>query len=192
MPSRDVWSSEGAQHLVDLLGSALSLLMLLEPGPDPVYFSSPWMSDFPLLANRYRQFASLFPDDDERASLRFTNYLVQLGQLRPVRLITAPTDTSRAFLRSLSLLAGGDPRVRLEARLTAPEYHEKGVLAPTFYLEGSMNITYNGVFVKDEKVAFHAAGDPATDAKIARAYLEFNRRWSLLAPATGAGRNGDD
>lgn len=190
MPSRDIWSSEGAQHLVDLLGSALSLLMLLQPGPDPVYFSSPWMSDFPLLGNSHRQFASLFPDDGERTSLRFTNYLIGLAQTRPVRLVTAPTDASRAFLRNLSLLRNGYPQLHLEARLTTPEYHEKGVLAPTFYLEGSMNITYNGVFIKDEKVVFHASGDPDSDAKIARAHLEFHRRWDLLGPASafeGAG-----
>ena len=59
--------------------------------------------------------------------------------------------------------------------------HEKGILTPLFYIEGSMNITFSGVMLNDEKVIFHAGDDLPVRARIQNAYLEFERRWKLLS-----------
>lgn len=138
------------------------------------------MSDFVLLGNHYREVVSLFPDDAERSEIRFVDFLVRLSGQRPVRIITTDTPTSRAFLASPALAMAAAARV--EARYAPREYHEKGILAPGFYIEGSMNITFSGVYVRDEKVTYHAASDAVGRDKVARAYLEFERRWDGLAP----------
>jgi hypothetical protein len=38
------------------------------------------------------------------------------------------------------------------------------------------------VHVNGEKIAYHVVGDAAGTSKVANAYLEFDRRWSLLMP----------
>jgi hypothetical protein len=166
-----------------LLGSALAVLLLAGDGEVPVYFSSPWISDFALLGNHYREVVPLFPDSAEQSEIRFVDYLLRLSEQRPVRIITTDTKVSRTFLSS-PVLAGAAP-ARLEARIAPTEYHEKGILAPGFYIEGSMNITFSGVYVRDEKVTYHAASDPVGRDKVARAYLEFDRRWETLRGAPG-------
>jgi hypothetical protein len=179
MVSRDIWSTgSGPRHFRDLLGSALILLLLaddMEQIAKPAYFSSPWMSDFPLLDNSYRQFVSLFPDFAEHEEIWFTQYLRRLRGQRPVRIITTRSGVSRDFLAKLT-------RDReIECRFAEEEYHEKGILASPIYFEGSMNITYSGIYLRSEKISYHVADDPPTKSKVALAYLEFDRRWENLA-----------
>ena len=69
----------------------------------------------------------------------------------------------------------------VQFRYASDTYHEKGVLTPAFYIEGSMNITYSGVYVRGEKITYHSGAEAALRAKIGKAYLEFNRRWDRLA-----------
>jgi hypothetical protein len=166
--------------LLDLLGSTLIALLLSGDSETPAYFSSPWMSDFALLSNHFREVVALFPDTSEHTEIRFTEYLARLADARPVRIITTDTDTSRKFLDNLAVLGSLS---NVEVRLARQEYHEKGILAPSFYIEGSMNLTYSGVYVRDEKITYHSASDPAGLEKVGRAYLEFNRRWNSLTPA---------
>jgi hypothetical protein len=71
-------------------------------------------------------------------------------------------------------------RPGLEWRFAPDEYHEKGILAPSFYIEGSMNITHNGIFVRGEKITYHTAPATGAHAKVGAAYLEFDRRWNIL------------
>jgi hypothetical protein len=176
MSSRDVWSRGGREPLRDLLSGALASLLL--PGDErPAYFSSPWMSDFPLFDNPFRQFAGLFPEEADEPQVWFTGYLEALARRRPVRIITVRDHKVSIRFASHPRLRRGE---RLAVRFAPAEYHEKGMLAPTFYIEGSMNITYSGVNVRDEKVVFHTPDDAPGAEKIARAYLEFDRFWGGL------------
>ena len=56
-------------------------------GAEPAYFSSPWMSDFPLFENQYGDFVALFPELADERRIRFSEYLRQLSRGRPVRII---------------------------------------------------------------------------------------------------------
>lgn len=177
MPSRDVWSHGSGSALRDLLSSGLAALLMAPSDAQPAYFSSPWMSDFPLLPNEYGDFLSLFPDFAEDKSIRFSDYLRRLSQKRPVRIVTVRNPSSDYFAKSPALQGTCDVQFRY-----APEaYHEKGILAPAFYVEGSMNITYSGIYVRGEKITYHSGAETAVKAKIGKAYLEFNRRWDQLA-----------
>ena len=177
MASRDVWSRGGPDNFRDLLAGALGAL-LLHPGDDePAYFSSPWMSDFPLFQNHFRQFAGLFPGRADDPLVTFAEYLVLLSRLRPVRLITVREHPVSARFSGHARFRRGE---RLQVRFADPAYHEKGILSPLFYVEGSMNLTYSGVYVRDEKIVFHSAADDPGRAKVARARLEFDRFWESL------------
>jgi hypothetical protein len=175
--SRDVWSHGGGQQLRDLLGSALGTLLLVGVEAKPAYFSSPWISDFVLFQNSYREFGALFPEIADQSEIRFSDYLLRLSRKLPVRIITTRSETSEGFIKRLEM--SGESKIK--HRFARDEYHEKGILAPSFYIEGSMNITYSGVYVRGEKITYHTALNQQGANKIAGTYLEYNRRWENLA-----------
>lgn len=175
MPSRDVWSPGASGVLGDILGAAIVGLALRSDDVSPVYFSSPWITDFPIFTNRFREFAALFPERADRDEIRLSDCLVRLARDREVRIITASTKESLAFLRDARFKG-----LRLASRLASAGYHEKGILGPGIYIEGSMNITFSGVYINKEKVTVHVGSDAEAGARIAAAYLEFDRHWSSL------------
>lgn len=176
MSNRDIWRHGSGQQLHDLIASA-SAILLLAGDDSHVYFSSPWMSDFTLLRNQFRAFGAALPELTDLNEISFSQYLSALSRHRPVRLVTTNTDTSNAFLRKEDVAEAAG----IEVKIAGDNYHEKGILAPSFYIEGSMNITYQGVYVNGEKITYHAADDEQGSDKIARAYLEFDRLWERLS-----------
>lgn len=176
LQSRDIWTHGGGWPLPDLLRSALASLLLLGRHNRPVYFASPWVTDFDLFDNRFRDYAALFPRLAEHPWIRFSDYVAQLSASFEVRLLTTDNDRSSAYMSTASLKAA--PRV--SCRLGESKFHEKGILAPSFYIEGSMNITHHGVRVRGEKVVYHSAAGAGVPPKIAAAYLEFDRHWKTL------------
>lgn len=175
MPSRDIWSSGVSRQLSDLLGSVLMTILMRKDVGGAAYFCSPWMSNFVVARNAFDAFTHLVPAWGDKEEIRFADYLPELARSRPVRLVTVDTQTSRRFL-ALPELRGA----KVAVRYASDGFHEKGVLAPGLYLEGSMNLTFNGVHSNTEKVTYHVGGDPLTDDRIARAGLEFERRWGAI------------
>lgn len=176
MASRDIWSRAGSLQVRDLLASLLSARLLADPSTAPLYVCSPYLTDFPVFDNAFGQFETLFryrPDFGERGEILFSQTLIELSSRMPVRLISVPGQYADAFLRNT---------VRFEApnisgRYASDLYHEKGLLCQAFYLEGSMNFTYNGVYRRDEKLTAHTPDTAEGQQKIAAATLEFNRLW---------------
>jgi hypothetical protein len=178
MPNRDVWKHGSGRLLQDLLSSAL--LTLLLPGSEgrAIYFASPWMSDFALFDNAAREVADLFPDQADQERVSFIDFLAAVSVRHDVRIVTVSNRTSDAFLERLRPTARHAAGA-LRARIAPQETHEKGILAPGFYIDGSMNITHMGVHVNGEKIAYHASGT-MDGARVHAAYLEFDRQWRLL------------
>ncbi|MDB4458529.1 hypothetical protein N9068_00565 [bacterium] len=174
MVSRDIWSHGVGSSLKDLLASCCSTLMLADPPAQPAYFSSPWMSNFVLFQNPFCEWAGFFPDLADQPEIRFADFISRLSEARPVRLIVVNNSTSQSFIK--------DPVISnskgIDVRLAPETYHEKGILTDEFYLEGSMNLTYSGVFLRDEKIVFHPK--PGNEEKINLAYLQFDRFWETL------------
>lgn len=176
LQSRDIWTHGGGWPLPDLLRSALASLLLLGKHDRPVYFASPWITDFDLFDNRFRDYAALFPRLAEQPWIRFSDYIALLSAKLDVRLLTTDNDRSSAFMGIAALKVAS----RVACRLGDSKFHEKGILAPSFYIEGSMNITHHGVRVRGEKVVYHSAVGAGVPSKIAAAYLEFDRHWKTL------------
>ena len=174
--SRDVWSYGGGRELRDLLASAFCTLLMIESSHQPIYLSSPWMSDFVLLENSFHEFDRLFPEIEEQTEIRFSHFIARFARKHDVRIITAQTDTSLNFLRQLERIDAE----KIKYKFASDDYHEKGILAPSFYIEGSMNITFSGVNINGEKITYHHANRQEGAQKIAGAYLEYHRRWDNL------------
>jgi len=176
MTDRDVWSHGSGRQLQDLLASVLLTLMFRTIESRPVYFASPWISDFVLFPNRFREVAAVFPELAEREEIRFSDFLLALSAHRSVRLITTHTATSDGFTAQLRGRLSDRPNAQIAIRFVGSEAHEKGILAPSFYISGSMNITHSGVYVRGEKLTYHV---PSDGGRLARAYHEFDRQWEL-------------
>lgn len=178
MPTLDVWSNAASSQLRDLLGSALSCLLIRKDWSErhAVYICSPWISDFPVFDNRYGQFDDLLPRFRGASRLRLGDVLTTLAESTEVRVISKPTEATKQFLAARDYADVG-----VHARMADDTLHEKGLLTPDFYLEGSMNLTYSGVHLNQEKVSFHSGQDRAVVERIAAAYAELDRRWRQLA-----------
>ena len=174
MVSRDIWSHEAGSSHKDLLASSCSSLLLTNGPGEPVYFSSPWMSNFVLLANPFSEWAGLFPELADQVEIRFADFLSRLSGIRPVRLVLVDNSTSQSFIKNRTIAKSPGIQIRF-----APEtYHEKGILTDEFYIEGSMNLTYSGVHRRDEKIVFHPRS--GNEEKINLAFIQFNRLWETL------------
>lgn len=176
LQSRDIWTHGGGWPLPDLLRSALASLLLLN-ADRAAYFASPWITDFDLFDNRFRDYEALFPRLAEQPWIRFSDYLCVLSKTLEVRILTTDNDRSEAFMNTPALRNASG----VICRLGDSGFHEKGILAPTLYIEGSMNITHHGVRVRGEKVVYHTTVGNRPPPKIATAYLEFDRHWATLA-----------
>ncbi|WP_434718135.1 hypothetical protein P5W98_00685 [Paraburkholderia sp. A1BS-2L] len=175
MPTMDLWSNAANLQLRQLFGSAMASLLLLDVPTRPIYVCSPWISDFIVFENRFGEFNQLVPIADDDRNIRFSDCLRQLACLHDVRIMSRRTEVTLTFLRNPRLAEDG-----VKARLADDDLHEKGLLTPIFYFEGSMNITYSGVHRNKEKILYHAGSDPDVAKRMALAYLELDRRWKQL------------
>jgi phosphatidylserine/phosphatidylglycerophosphate/cardiolipin synthase-like enzyme len=56
--------------------------------------------------------------------------------------------------------------------IQATELHQKGILGDRFSINGSMNLTYNGVYLNDEHITFRC-----DVASVEERRLELENRW---------------
>lgn len=178
MPTLDVWSNAASSQLRDLLSSALACLLMRSDWSEgrAVYLCSPWISDFPVFDNRYGQFDALVPQARGVSRLRLGDVLITLASVTAVRVLSKETEATRQFVRGRDFVGAN-----VQIRMAGDELHEKGLLTPDFYLEGSMNLTYSGVHINQEKVSYHAGADRPVQERLAAAYAELDRRWQQIA-----------
>jgi hypothetical protein len=177
MPTLDVWSNSATTSLRDLLSSALACTLLRDQWElaKPVYICSPWITDFTVFDNRYGQFETLTASMRGRSSIRFGDVLLTLSRKTEIRIISKETEATRQFLINKNF-----PNGNIFVKMADESLHEKGLLTPDFYLEGSMNLTYSGVNLNREKVSYHAGVDRPVIERMAAAYAELNRQWLQL------------
>lgn len=176
MATLDIWSNAASWRLHGLIQSALACLLAARNIPRPIYLCSPWISDFVVFDNGLGQFSALVPLSSDKVRVYLSDCLAQLSEYQEVRIFSKRTDSTEAFSRIQAVT-----RDRIKIKLGDDRLHEKGLLTPYFYLEGSMNITYSGVMLNSEKVVYHSGNEPETREKMTNAYLEFDRRWKLLS-----------
>ena len=127
---------------------------LLQPSKR-VWLVSPWISDIPILDNRMGGFDGLNPEWRGR-KIGLTEVILQLMSIGSdvivVTISAADIRSNRYFIDRMSSLAD---EAALSKKITIKEIskpsfdtvglHYKGVLTDRGFLEGSMNITYNGI-----------------------------------------------
>lgn len=162
MPSRIIRSHRGSQHLLDTLISLLAL-EAVKPSPE-IYIVSPWISNAPIIQNANHGMSDLFPLI-QTSTVHFADILKMFTWSgSTVRLICNP-DTQ--YTRELLNILGS----KMEYR-ALQDHHEKGIITSNFYIHGSMNITYNGIYINGECVRV-----TTEQSEINSAILSSRARW---------------
>ena len=153
---RDLFGPGQSQAIRELL-QGLFAAELIAPSRE-LWMLFGWISDVEILDNRSRQFSSLRADWPA-AQIRLSSVLEALLEKGSnLRIVLRDVPHNQSFvekLRQLSLQFPGKVRWTLGA-----EVHEKGLLGDDFLISGSMNLTYNGLWVNDEHVSLQT--DPAS------------------------------
>ncbi|MGW5054356.1 phospholipase D-like domain-containing protein DpdK [Actinokineospora sp. NPDC004072] len=147
----------------------LFLSELLDPGTR-LFVVSPWMSDFPAIDNRQGSYVALVPDWPP-GMINFSAVLrALLVRGVVVRLACGPGERESELVTRIERGADLDGtsanlsvhRLPRDHRLFS---HEKALVADTWAVYGSMNLTYSGVSMNGELIT--VTSDSASVAKVA-------------------------
>ena len=165
-PSRDLTTQERTRDVpADFLQSVFAL-ELLAPSR-PLWIVSPWVSDIELLNNEGGRFSALNPDWPN-AQIRLVAVLETLAARGgEVVIVTSSDPHNDALERRLHDL--GSEAIRL---VREQQLHMKGIVGEHFTLDGSMNLTYNGVHRNEEHLIYRT--DPA---EVQEHRVELAQRW---------------
>lgn len=159
--SHDYSSREAADLLSAVLAAELS-------APSrTLWLVSPWISDIPILDNTTGAFTDLERWGAKHVGL--VEVLVSLASVR-CRIVvgTTPDRHNRFFLDRLATLAR-DLNVEDWVSVDVDqrnELHTKSVIGDDFVIVGSMNLTMNGVFLREEYVELKTAVEDVTQARL--------------------------
>ena len=159
-------SSVTSQNLIRELLQLMLLGELLSPGSDRAWLVSPWISNVVLLDNRAGGFGSVNPDWGNR-EIRLVEIAVSLMERGcPLGLATSFDEHNDAIIAALSDAAheaGVSEKLTIVQR---QHLHTKGVLLKRGLLTGSMNLTYNGLELNDEMVAYDTTHRTLAEARL--------------------------
>jgi hypothetical protein len=167
-PERDLYSP-GSPTVPAAFLESLFVSECLHPS-ERLWITSAWISDIEVVDNSARQFASL-DSAWPAAKVRLTAVLSTiLGQSADVVVVTNTSSANRPFMERMEALKPvHGSRLHL---IRAANLHEKGILGERFMLDGSMNLTYHGVYINEEHLIYRT--DPA---KVAERRRVLEARW---------------
>jgi len=162
MSSRVIRSHGGSRILIDCLSSLLAL-EAVSPSEE-IYIISPWISNSPIIDNRYNAFVDVFPFIESKIVYLADILKTFLWRGSKVRLICNPGHKqTKEFLDML----GSRAKYR---NLT--DNHEKDMITDNFYLHGSMNFTFSGININGECIRV-----TTKRADISSAVISARSRW---------------
>lgn len=138
---------------------------VLVPGARLVIVA-PWISDVPIFDNRAAEFSGLNPEWSQK-EIGLVEVLLHLARAGTrLDIATRTDDHNQRFIRRMrdqSEEAGVGDSVRL---VEIENLHTKGILADTWVILGSMNLTRNGIEINEEFVAYDMAANVIADARV--------------------------
>lgn len=163
----EVGSSRAALHLLQ----SIFVTELLRPS-GRLWIVSPWISDIELIDNSARQFSTLCPEwpaNKIRVSIVLAS-LIRRGS--HVMLIVNEAHHNDDFVARMR--SDNSIPTDLLTIIRSEELHEKGILGDYFTLDGSMNLTFNGVYLNEEHLIYRC-----DLASVEQRRLELENRWRL-------------
>ncbi len=142
-----------SQHEIEELLQFLFVGELLSPS-NRIWLVTPWISNVPIIDNCTGSMSTLDPTWGKR-KIRLIEILLRLMNLDvEVIIVTRPDEHCKRFIENIYDTVnnhGVDDKIRVIFR---KELHTKGFLTQESMMTGSMNLTYNGLYLLDESVIF--------------------------------------
>lgn len=169
--------SAGEAH--DLLSSLFAAELALPSRC--LWLVSPWITDVDILDNT----AGTYPDLNRfgRRHIRLAEVLVALASARATVVIGTTSDNHNASfvhrIRSLARDFGVTDRISIKIDATR-RLHSKALTGDDYAVSGSMNITYNGINVREEQIELRT-----DDEYVSRARMDAYDRFGGLIGERG-------
>ncbi len=140
---------------------------LLNPSQKLVWIVSPWVSDVPLIDNRGGNFDIVNPDWRGQIVNLQDVILHMLSLETEIRLITNQEKHNDSFLRKLKMrLSEISDKKNISISQIETLHVKKGLLNDHGCLDGSMNITYQGVEINDEQVVYNSGSSIVDEERL--------------------------
>ncbi|MER5265094.1 phospholipase D-like domain-containing protein DpdK [Actinosynnema sp. NPDC002837] len=157
--------AQSAGEALDLL-AALFSAELASPAKC-LWLVSPWISDVELLDNTTGAYSSLMRFGRRR--VRLAEVLVTLATSGTEVVVATTSDNHNRTLRDRLEVLSGD--LHVESRLkvvvdSTDQLHTKALTSDDYALAGSMNITYNGIHLREEQVELRTEPDYVAQARM--------------------------
>lgn len=149
-------ASASGREAIDLLASLLALELL--KASRCLWIVSPWVTDIPIIDNRFGGFPSLDRYGRRRITLAEVLVTVAVGSATVV-VATRQEAVNAAFVARLTRLAedqGAADRVRVVSVPDQQRLHDKALAGDDFVVSGSMNFTFAGALLNEEQVQLHS------------------------------------
>lgn len=163
-------NSTSQLELADLFQS-IFLGEILQPSKC-LWIISPWISNINLIDNQSGKFDTVDAGWGHN-KIKLINVIVKsVSSGTAIVVVTRPDNHNQKFIEKLSEEISGlglSDLVNIQQR---KELHNKGILGENFYLNGSMNITYNGFEILDEQISF-----VIDEVEVAEAKLAFHKQY---------------
>jgi len=164
-------SSQQCRHEVRELLQGVFVGELLSPS-ETLWIITPWISDIAVVDNRSGGFDGLVPEWGPR-EIRLRELLGRLlAQGGQIVIATRPDNHNQVLvgaLRAQAELEGTSSSLTVHL---VESLHEKGMCGDSFYLSGSMNLTFNGVEILEETIRYEVEADA-----ISRIQITYRGRW---------------
>ena len=159
-------SAVTSQNLIRELLQMMFLGELLAPGGERAWLVSPWISNIVLFDNRAGGFGTVNPEWGNR-EIRLIEVMTDvMARGTALGIATSLDGHNDPLIYALTLAAaegGLAGKLHIDRR---QHLHIKGLLLKRGLLTGSMNLTYSGLELNDEMVAYDTTAKTLAEARI--------------------------
>ena len=149
--TRQIMAAQGQSNVPGELIQSMLATELLQPSPE-LWIVSPWITNINVIDNYGRRFGYL-DSRWEQGPVTLARYLNTFVE-RDRKFIAVMNEDPHndTFIRALDALGLTEhPNVKL---IRTPPIHAKGIVSHHFSLTGSMNFTYSGVNLNEERIVY--------------------------------------
>jgi len=147
----------GKSTLKELL-LGLFVSELFNPSPK-VWIVSPWISDITVIDNTGGNFNTINPDWSGK-KISLSDVIIQMLSMSSKVYIISNLDLhNKTFFEKIKMRAKEEGFFDGLTTLNRPDLHAKGIITNNGSLSGSMNITFRGLELNEEKIEYFIGRD---------------------------------
>jgi hypothetical protein len=142
---------------------------LLSPSEEKIWLVSPWISNVEIFDNRSGNFSDINPDWG-RTAIRLQDVIIEILKRNGNIALVSDAYEDEHNDKFFSVLQDKAQQNLVSDQITIikpKNLHTKGFLFQHGFLSGSMNLTYNGLEIKDEQIMYDRDPEGRAQARVA-------------------------